>query len=175
MKIRSGFVSNSSSSSFVIALPKTYKLSEEEMEAIRNEIEDWDEYFSHYEELAQETGNTEILDEREKIQKMLDTGVMTEEDSDPVTDEIKNADIQKGLEYLTTTSCIWMDELFDYDINIPTWIAAKAIFYVIRDKVNIGSFEGGADGGQQVMNILSDAFKDKEAIKLIKESFINEN
>jgi len=136
MKIRNGFVSNSSSSSFVIALPRTYKLSDEEMAEIREVIEDFDEYFSHYEELAEEAGNTEILDEREKIQQMLDTGKMPEEDAEPVTDDVKNADIERGLAFLITDGYFWCDEIYG---DIPALIAAKAIFEVLADKILIAT------------------------------------
>ena len=174
MKIRNGFVSNSSSSSFVIALPKTYKFSDEEMEAIRDYIEEYDDYFYHYEEEAEAAVNTEILDERERIQKMLETGKIPEEDVDPVTDDIKNADIQKGLEFLTTASSFWLDEP-NWGVEVPVHYAALAICEVLRDKIRIGSVEGGPDSGYQMINILSDAFKEKEAMKLVKESFINED
>jgi len=175
MKVRHGFVSNSSSSSFVIALPKSYKFSDEEMEKIRNYIEEYDSYFEYYEEKAEDAGNTELLDEREKIQLMLD-GKFTEEadQTEPVTDEIKNADIEKGLEYLTTVSTFWMDEP-DWDIETPVHYAALAIFEVLGDKIQIGEIEGGPDNGSQILNILSSSFKDKGAITIIKESLINED
>ncbi len=38
MKIRNGFVSNSSSSSYVVCLPKNYKFTDEEMERIKKRI-----------------------------------------------------------------------------------------------------------------------------------------
>ncbi len=175
MKIRQGFVSNSSSSSFVIALPKSYTFSEKEMTDIRAYIEDCDEYFTHYEELAQDAGKTEILDERERIQKQLDSGNFEEEaDEEPVTDDIKNADIKKGFEFLTTVGSFWMDEP-DWGMDVPTHYAALAICEVIGDKIRIGSMEGGPDGGSQMINIQSTAFKETEAMKLVKESFINED
>ena len=174
MKIRNGFVSNSSSSSFVIALPKTYTFSDEEMEEIRGQIEDYDAYFSFYEEKAEEDGNTEVLDEREKIQKMLETGKMPEENDEPVTDDIKNSDIQKGLKYLTEVSSVWLDEP-GWGIEDPTHYAAVAITKVLGEKIVIGTIEGGPDNGYQIINILSTAFEGKEAMKLVKESFKNED
>ena len=171
MKIRNGFISNSSSSSFVIALPKNYVISDEEMAEIRDVMEDLDEYFSHYEELAEEAGNTEVLDEREKIQMMLDGKWMPEEDVEPVNDDVKNADIKNGFELLTTEGYFWHDEIYG---DIPTQYAAKAIFEVLADKITIGSTETTSDAGQ-IMNILADNFVNNPGMQILKESLLNEN
>jgi len=185
MKIRQGFVSNSSSSSFVVAsssssfvvaLPKDYKFSEEELVSIRDYIEEYDDYFSYYAEKAEEAGETELLDEREKIQMMLESGKFSEEkeETEPVTDEIKDADIQKGLECLTTTSSFWMGEP-GWDTEVPSYYAVLAIFEVLKDKISIGSIDVGPDRGSQILNILSTAFADTEAMKLVKDGVANES
>ena len=172
MKIRSGFVSNSSSSSFVIALPKSYKLSEEELKNIRNEIEDYDEYFSYYEKLAEDEGNTEIVDEREKVQKMLETGNFDDiEDVEPVNDNVKNADIKKGFEFLTTFGYFWSDEIYG---DVTALYAAKAIVKVLHDNIIIASIDTNSDAGQ-IVNILADDYINNKGMKKVKEVFTNEN
>lgn len=170
MKIRNGFVSNSSSSSFVIALPKSYVFSEDEMISIREQLEDYDSYFSYYEELAEQNGETEILDEREKIQKMLDTGQMPEDDAEPVNDEVKNKDIQKGFEFLTTTGHLWTDDW----IEGPEGFAAKAIVDVLLEKIQVADFDVPSDCGS-VINILSDSYIESNGMKLLKDFFTNED
>jgi hypothetical protein len=164
MKIRNGFVSNSSSSSFIIALPKSYSISDEEMVVIRDIMEDYDEYFSHYEELAEEADNTEMLDEREKIQMMLD-GKSIPEYVEPVNDDIKNADIKKGFELLTTTGYFWSDEIYG---DIPTQYAAKAIVEVLKDKIIVGSTKTTSDAGQ-IINILADEFVNSKGMQMVKD------
>ena len=165
MKIRQGFVSNSSSSSFVIALPKSYSISEEEMAEIRDIMEDFDEYFSYYEELAEAAGKTEMLDEREKVQKMLETGNFDEiEDAEPVTNDVKNVDIKKGFELLTTTGYFWSDEIYG---DIPTQYAAKAIFEALRDKIVVASTSTSSDAGQ-IVNILADEYINSKGMEIIK-------
>lgn len=173
MKIRNGFVSNSSSSSFIIAIPKKYTLSDEEMSKIRDYLEDCDSYFSHYEELAEEAGNTEVLDEREKIQKMLESGNFEEmTDDEPVNDDIKNADIAKGLEYLKTVGELWQDsEGWD---NVPISAAAVAIVEELYSKTIITTIDGPSDCGQ-IINILAESNYDSTGMKLLKESLINED
>ena len=168
MKIRNGFVSNSSSSSFVIALPKSYKLSEEELEEIRDEIENHDCYFSYYEELAEEAGETELTDERERIEKMLQTGKMEEEITDPVTDEIKNRDIQKGLEYLTINGCLYEDYNIWSNYEIPYLTAAICIARVLTPKTLVASFDTFSDGGQ-ILNILAEDYVETAGMKILKK------
>ena len=174
MKIRQGFVSNSSSSSFIVALPKTYEISEEEMGLIRECIEDYDCYFSYYEELAEEAGETELLDERERIQKMLESGNFEEPaNEEPVNDDVKNADIKKGFEYLTTIGSLWTDDL-GYETNdTPMNVAAKAIIEVLKDKIIIGSLNTASDCGQ-ILNVLADGYRDSAGINLIKRNYIEE-
>lgn len=172
MKIRNGFVSNSSSSSFIIALPKSYKISDEEMANIRELMEDYDEYFDFYAELAESEGNTEILDEREKIQKMLDSGDFKEiEEVEPVNDNVKNADIQKGFEFLTTEGYFWKDEIYG---DIPTFYAARAMVEVLYEKILIGTTNTASDAGQ-IINILADDFINSKGMIIVKESLLNEN
>ena len=172
MKIRQGFVSNSSSSSFVIALPNSYTISDEEMSVIRDEMEDYDEYFSYYAEKAEADGHTEVLDEREKLQNMLDSGNFEEpEEVEPVNDDVKNADIKKGFEFLITKGYFWFDEL---DGNNPALYAAKAIVAVLKDKITIGYLDTSSDAGQ-IINILASSYEDKKAMQLLKEHFKNEN
>ena len=163
MKIRNGFVSNSSSSSFVIALPKDYSISDKEMAEIREQLEDYDEYFSYYEELAEEAGNTEVIDEREKIQMMLE-GKAIPEDVEPVNDDVKNADIKKGFEFLTTVGYFWSDEPCD-----PVEFAAKAIVEVLNDKIIVGSTETSSDAGQ-IVNILADDYINSKGMEMVKDN-----
>jgi hypothetical protein len=173
MKVRNGFVSNSSSSSFVVAIPKGYKLSDEEMSEIRAGLEDYDSYFSHYEKLAEDEGNTEVLDEREKIQKMLESGNFEEmTDDEPVTDDIKNADIANGLQYLKTDGVLWQDS--EYWDDVPASAAASAIVEVLHDKVIITSIDGPSGCGQTI-NILAESNLASTGMKLLKESLINED
>ncbi len=171
MKIRSGFVSNSSSSSFVIALPKNYKITDEEMVEIRDLMEEYDGYFDYYSELAESEGNTELIDEREKVQKMLKTGNFEEEveEVEPVNDDVKNADIKKGFEFLTTAGYFWSDEVYD-----PVEYAAKAIVEILNEKILVGSTETSSDAGQ-VINILADSFIKSKGMAIVKESLTNEN
>lgn len=177
MKIRQGFVSNSSSSSFVIALPKDYKISDEDIEKIRNEIENYDCYFAYYEEIAETEGNTELLDEREKIQKMLESGNFKEpEEEEPVNDDIKNKDIVNGFEFLTTNGFLETDS-YEYDFNstpTPTLVAAVSIVEVLEDSILIDSLET-ASGGGCIINILADNYSNTEGMKLVKDSIKNEN
>lgn len=172
MKIRQGFVSNSSSSSFVIALPKSYKFSDEEMAEIRDQLEDYDGYFDYYGEIAESQGNTEVVDERERIQQMLESGKFEEvEEVEPVNDNVKNVDIQKGFEFLTTDGYFWHDEIHG---DIPTLYAAKAIFEALMDKIVVTSTETSSDAGQ-VVNILADSYVNTRGSKLLREYIKNED
>jgi hypothetical protein len=164
MKIRNGFVSNSSSSSFVVALPKDYSLSDEEMAEIREMMEDFDEYFSYYEDMAEARGEIEMIDEREKIQMMLE-GKAIPEDVEPVTDDVKNKDIKKGFEFLTTTGYFWADEI---DGDVPVLYAAKAIVEVLYNEIIIDSLETNSSAGQ-IVNILADGYINSKGMKKVKE------
>lgn len=174
MKIRNGFVSNSSSSSFIIALPKSYTLSEEELSTIREEMEDYDCYFTYYEELAEEAGETELVDERERIQKMIETGKIEEEITEPVTDKIKNTDIQKGFDYLTTNGYLWTESYNWSGYEIPIFTAAVCIIEVLELKIKIASLTTCSENGQ-ILNILADDYINSKGMGYIKEHFNNEN
>jgi len=173
MKIRNGFVSNSSSSSFVVAISKNYQLSEQELESIRYHMEDCDEYFSYYEEIAQKAGDTEMLDEREKIQKMLETGNFEEEESlDPVNDDVKNADIARGFEHLKKNGFIWTDSEEWFRGEIPVMTAANAIIDVISDKVLVAKIDLGSGSFGTVINILAEN-NDKPGLEQIQDHYQN--
>lgn len=172
MKVRQGFVSNSSSSSFVIALPKTYIISDEEMAEIRETMQDYDAYFEHYEQIAEDAGETELLDERERIQKQLEAGKCEEmaEIEEPVTDKVMDADIQKAFEFLTTTGYFLSDEIYGDE---TTLYAAKAIVEVLNDKIVIGSTDTTSDAGQ-VINVLADDYINSEGMKLVYQDYVEE-
>jgi hypothetical protein len=171
MKIRNGFVSNSSSSSFVIALPRSYKLSEEELVEIRGAMEDYDCYFEYYEEIAEKQGETEVIDEREKIQQMLESGNFEEvEQVDPVNDDVMNADIEKSFEFLVSDGFFWTCS-YNWDSHeIPLYTAAKAIIDTLGDKIQVDSFDTSSEGGQ-ITNILADAAINAPGMLIVKKFF----
>jgi len=174
MKKRNGFVSNSSSSSFIVALPKNYELSEEELEAIKEKMEDYDCYFSYYEEMAEEAGEIELMDERERIQKMIETGVAEPEVTEPVTDEVKSQDIRKGLKWLTINGYIWKDSNEWQGQEIPIFTAGMSIVNILMPKIKLAEIDQYSSDTGQIINVLADV-RYEEGLERIKEHFQNEN
>ena len=170
MKIRTSFFSNSSSSSYIIAFPRNYQFSEEELTEIKKDIKDTDYYF-----LRQKIFNSkqEFLTEAEKIQKMLATGDFSDGEF-ILTDDMINQDIQKAAEFLYNNGCFYMYEDYGYnEKELAIRAISIRIMEVLNNKIIIGTINTGPDEGS-IFNILAKENKNKQAFTLIKEC-INEN
>lgn len=58
MKIRQGFVSNSSSSSYIIALARNYKATKEQIQKFADEIADWEDEDYSFEQADEQIKTT---------------------------------------------------------------------------------------------------------------------
>jgi len=162
-------------STIIMALPKSYLLSDEEMAQIREGLESYDDYFGYYEEQAEKQGKTEVLDEREKIQQMLDSGNFEEVvEEDPVNDDVKNRDIAEAMHLLTTKGHIWCDWENPFD-SLPIIIAADAITKTLHEKIIIRPINACASNGGQILNILADEYINQPGMKLAKEFILDED
>jgi len=131
MKIRHGFVSNSSSSSYLIALPKDFTIekafSKENINNVRKDVENSEGWQRKYHlEALEKLDNIKTLENaKEYLEYFFETGYVTS--SDPYVDDDEDDEDDTAQEVLSALLNQYIIEELPGGSDMPSW-------YILVDK-----------------------------------------